>query len=201
MLFAIAVPSILEAMIAELQKVRVEAAAEEIINPRLGGYQKEVDRTMDPRALRAEELGVRGRNDRGGMVRRRELAAHAWREKRQRGPVAGRSSMNIIAFLGATTLGADIFTRDHKEAFTPVYASRGESEQVLEYTGTSQHVSSPVLLLLYSPLSLYDSACGGRTNTFLRQHSSIFDESSALDRTRNGDKSGSRARAEGLYHV
>lgn len=57
MLFAIAVPSILEAMVAELQKVRFEAAADGLKNPRLSGDRADDDddRTMNPRTPRAEE--------------------------------------------------------------------------------------------------------------------------------------------------
>lgn len=78
MLFAMAVPSILEAMVAELQKVRLEAAADGLKNPRLSGDRADDDnRTMDPRTSCAEEGSLKERDDRGQEVRRRKLASRA----------------------------------------------------------------------------------------------------------------------------
>lgn len=88
-------------MIAELQKVQLEAAVDEVKKPLLSGVRAADDnRTINPRTPRAEERMLREEDDRGEKVRRRKLTARACIERRQRGPVAGKSSMNIIAALG-----------------------------------------------------------------------------------------------------
>lgn len=79
MLFAIAVPSILEAIIAELPKVRFEAAADGVKNPRLSGDRADDDdsRTIDPGTPRAEEICLKERDGHGEEMRRRKLASRA----------------------------------------------------------------------------------------------------------------------------
>jgi hypothetical protein len=100
MLLAIAVPSILDAMIAELANVRWQEMARGFLKGGRSGdrlVNGDTDGTAIPRTPRAEEKWLRGRENHE-RVRRRKLAARAAQEKRQRGPAAGKSGMNNYCF-------------------------------------------------------------------------------------------------------
>lgn len=106
------------------------------------------EETVIPRTPRAEE-NLKGKED-GERVRRRKLTARAFREKRQRG-LAGKN-MNIIASLGARTLGAEFLARVHKEdSLQDCLMQREDSE--LNWKDTTIPPRSPSLVQLASSLS------------------------------------------------